>query len=342
MSLASDGVAAQAAKAIQTHLDRGHLLGPGGNTYVAHCHHYNCFLQKALRSQPALGMDEVLVDVAASQFFITFALTFGTDWSLMERLGYVETFFKTMGYGNPGVTAAADANHIMATASHHSQGYRTKFGIQEDPQDFFLTGALQGALAAAHGVDVTVTQQQCMAMGHDHNRWEFEIHKNQREKVVQYLEKADEMLRHREAFQALPRPSSLPVPEITEAVRSMDLSGDPEEGLIPAFNVYLTFIPSLYYNVCSQTFLERLQDQAVSHAMGERLLREAGQECGFYTLGNILLSPEYETLATAHFGPNPTPKEALTALFAVVNALGSRRSCSGVRPTTSYGRQTCQ
>ena len=321
-SNASNDVADQAASAVQPHLNRGHLLGPGGNTYVAHCNHYNCFLQKTLRSRSGLNMDEVLVDVAASQFFITFALTFRTDWPLMQRLEYVETLFKTLGYGNPGVTAAAEENDIIATASHYSEGYRAKFGVQEDPQDFFLTGALQGALTAAYGIDVTVKQQECMAMGHDHNRWTVEKHEDQRENIVAYLEKADKILQHRESLNALSPPDDLPVPEITEAVRDMDLSGDPANGLIPAFNVYLTFIPSLYYNVCSQIFLNRLGDQAVSQAMGQRLLREAGHECGFYTLGNILLSTEYASLTTSHFGASPTEHEALTALFAVVNAFG--------------------
>jgi hypothetical protein len=136
------------------------------------------------------------------------------------------------------------------------------------------------------------------------------------------MDQAKRLQQHRNEITPAPKPDDLPAPPVTSAVQNMDLVGDPEEGLIPAFNVYLTFIPSLYYNVCSQIFLDRIQENDMSRSLGVRLLKEAGQVCGFYTLGNILLSSEFELLRKSHCGPSPGERASLTALLGVVNALG--------------------
>jgi hypothetical protein len=304
--------------------DRGHIVGPAGHTYVAHCNHYNCFLQKSLLSNQDLGMEEVLVDTAGMLFFLTFARTFRAhrDWSEHQRLRFAERFFRERGYGNPVVTDAADQTTITATASHHSTGYKAKFGEQDEPQDFFLTGAIQGALMATYGCDVDVRQRQCLAMGDDRNAWSFRVHTNETDRVRRYLEDAQRLKEGRDEIEPAEIPDDVPAPPVTSVVRNMDLTGDDEEGLIPAFNVYLTFIPSLYYNICSTVMTNRLGKNKMSRDLGRRLLKEAGHVCGFYTLGNILQSSEYELLRKSHFGVNPSEKDSMTALFAVVNAFG--------------------
>lgn len=303
---------------------RGHIIGPAGHTYVAHCHHYNCFLQKALLSKPDLEMEEVLVDTAAMLFFLTFASTFqeNRDWSLERRLQFAETFLRRRGYGNPSVTDALDGDTITATDSHHSHGYKVKFGEQDRPQDFFLTGAIQGALMASYGCDVDVQQRQCLSMGDDRNTWAVKRRKGENDRVKQYLDDARRLRDGREEIDVVPAPDQLPAPPVTSVVRNMELVGDDEEGIISAFNVYLTFIPSLYYNICSQVFINRLKDSSIGTALGKRLLKEAGQVCGFFTLGNILLSSEYELLRKSHFGAGADEHDSMTALFGVVNAFG--------------------
>jgi len=312
----------EAVQALALKDGRGHWVGPAGHTYVAHCNHYNCFLQKTLLSQTSLEMHPVMVDVASMLFFITFAYAFGSNWTVEHRLAYIESFLKARGYGNPNVTAAEHTDTITASASHHSESYLSKFGEQDTPQDPFLTGALQGALTAAYGRDVEVEQTQCMATGTDQNAWVITHHSDRREQVRHYLQEAERLQSNRKALTPSTRPRDLPALPVMEAARNMELLGDPEQGLIPAFNVYLTFIPSLYYNICSQIFVQRIQDNGMARSLGRRLLREAGHVCGFYTLGNVLLSSEYATLRTSHFGPNPDEWESMAALFGVVNAFG--------------------
>jgi predicted hydrocarbon binding protein len=267
-------------------------------------------------------MDAVLVDVAATLFFVTFVRAFDADWSLDQRLAYAESFFRARGYGNPRVADVLEGNTVTATSSHYSEGYKSKFGVQDEPQDFFLTGALQGALSAAFGCDVTVEQEECLAMEDDRNAWTVTRHPNRQDDIEEYMQRAKRLQQHRSALTPAPKPDDLPAPPITSAVRNMDLVGDPDEGLIPAFNVYLTFIPSLYYNACSQVFLDRIQENDMSRSLGVRLLKEAGQVCGFYTLGNILISSEFELLRQSHFGSSPGEEASITALFGAVNALG--------------------
>jgi predicted hydrocarbon binding protein len=304
--------------------ERAHLVGPAGHTYVAHCNHYNCFLQKTLTSNKDLEMEEVLVDTASMLFFLTFARTFRANrqWSEMQRLAFIQTYFRQRGYGNPTVTDAATQKTITASASHHSSGYKAKFGEQESPQDFFLTGAIQGALMATYGCDVDVKQRQCLAMGDDRNTWAVRQRTNKTERIRRYLEDAQRLKEGRDSISPTKRPDELPAPPVTRAVRNMDLSGDDEEGLIPAFNVYLTFIPSLYYNICSTVMINRLGDNEMSRDLGRRLLKEAGHVCGFFTLGNIIKSSEYELLRKSHFGANPSETDSMTTLFGVVNAFG--------------------
>ncbi len=322
MDVASPDLTTEAVQSVQPADERGHLVGPGGGTYVAHCHHYNCFLQKTLRSRPGIGMDAVLVDVPAALFFVTFVRAFDADWTLDQRLAYAEAFLRARGYGNPRVTDVLESDTITASSSHYSEGFKSKFGLQDEPQDFFLTGALQGALTAAYGCDVEVEQTECIATGDERNAWTITQHGNRQDNVEDYMDQAKRLQQYRNAITPSSKPDDLPAPPVTSAVQNMDLVGDPEEGLIPAFNVYLTFIPSLYYNICSQIFLDRIQANDMSRSLGVRLLKEAGHVCGFYTLGNVLLSSEFELLRKSHFGPAPSEHDSMTALFGVVNAFG--------------------
>lgn len=310
---------------LRHHEPSGYILGPGNNTYVAHCHHYNCFLQRTLRSNASLGMDAVLVDTAGMLFYLAFAIHFRRDGAALsqaEQLAYIEAFFKARGYGNPVVTAALDSGTVTATASHYSSGYRAKFGHQNEPQDFFLTGALQGALMAVVGHDVTVTQTACLSMGDAENVWSVELHPASKERLRAYVADAKRIRDGRRSISFAEAPGKRTAQAVTSSVRNMKFLGDEEEGLIPAFNVYLTFLPSLYYTICSVTFMERLAARGLPASLGARLLKEAGQVCGFYTFGNIMLSSEFALLQQASFGSRATTTESLLTLFGVVNALG--------------------
>lgn len=97
-----------------------------------------------LRSNKRLEMEEMdatMIQTAAMLFFLEFTGRFRQeDWSAEEKAEYVEDVLKARGYGNPKVLPALDGEAITATASHFPSGYRAKFGVQDEPQDLFLTG----------------------------------------------------------------------------------------------------------------------------------------------------------------------------------------------------------
>ena len=116
---------------------------------------------------------------------------------------------------------------------------------------------------------------------------------------------------------------------ITQAVAGLPLSGN-EEGLIPAFGLYLTRHYAPYYNAISYAYLHHAREEG-SEALEEARtgLVEAGHICAFNTFGGIMLSQEWEAVV----GPMlETRTDWVHGMVAVVNALGWGRwnveSCS--------------
>jgi hypothetical protein len=107
---------------------------------------------------------------------------------------------------------------------------------------------------------------------------------------------------------------------ITRAVAEMPLHGN-EEGLIPLFGLYVTRLHTDYYNRISFAFEREMS--AVAGRQGVEtaasLFTEAGHVCGFFTMGGIMTSPEWDALV----GPMlKTREDRVQAMFAWFNAIG--------------------
>ena len=106
---------------------------------------------------------------------------------------------------------------------------------------------------------------------------------------------------------------------VVSALGTLPLVGN-EEGLIPAFGLYLTRHYAEYYNAVSYDYLH------AAHALGEEkvataraALIEAGHTCAFHTFGGVMLSQEWEAV----LGPMLESREDwVHGIVAVVNALG--------------------
>lgn len=106
---------------------------------------------------------------------------------------------------------------------------------------------------------------------------------------------------------------------IAEAVAGLQLGGN-EEGLIPAFGLYLTRHFADYYNAVSFAYLhdaERRGQQAVDGARAA--LIEAGHVCAFNTFGGIMLSQEWEAVVLPML---ETREDWVLGIVSVINALG--------------------
>lgn len=106
---------------------------------------------------------------------------------------------------------------------------------------------------------------------------------------------------------------------IVSAVGTLPLVGN-EEGLIPAFGLYLTRHYADYYNRTSFQFLHAAEAAGAQEAAKAReALTEAGHVCAFNTFGGIMLSQEWEAVV----GPMIESREDwVRGIVGVINALG--------------------
>jgi predicted hydrocarbon binding protein len=106
---------------------------------------------------------------------------------------------------------------------------------------------------------------------------------------------------------------------IVEAVSGLPLGGN-EEGLIPAFGLYLTKHSADYYNRISFGLLHEFIRQAPDLAEDAReLLVEAGHVCAFNTFGGIMTSVEWDAVVRPMI---ESREDWIRGMVAVVNALG--------------------
>ncbi|HMU38283.1 MAG TPA: hypothetical protein PKE31_04675 [Pseudomonadota bacterium] len=105
---------------------------------------------------------------------------------------------------------------------------------------------------------------------------------------------------------------------IIEAISNLAFSGN-EEGLIPAFGLYLTKHLADYYNRISFATLRRLERDPALVEDGRYLLIESGHVCAFHTFGGIMKSAEWDAVVRPML---ETREDWLLGLVAIVNCLG--------------------
>lgn len=106
---------------------------------------------------------------------------------------------------------------------------------------------------------------------------------------------------------------------IIAAVGSLPLLGN-EEGLMPAFGLYLTRHYAEYYNRASFAYLleaERMGGESADRA--RVALTEAGHVCAFNTFGGIMISQEWEAVVAPMI---ESRDDWVRGIVSVVNALG--------------------
>ncbi len=91
-----------------------------------------------------------------------------------------------------------------------------------------------------------------------------------------------------------------------------------QDGMIPAFNVLVQFLPTNFWNTFSEKMLKSAGKK--DFAMVEEGLERAAGECGYHTGWGIINSKEFESIV----GPmiEKTPEDVLHGAFAVFTAWG--------------------
>ena len=106
---------------------------------------------------------------------------------------------------------------------------------------------------------------------------------------------------------------------VISAVSGLDLSGN-EEGLIPAFGLYLTRHYANYYNRVSYAYLHAAEAEGAEPTTRARTsLVKAGEVCGFNTFGGIMLSQEWDAVVQPMI---ECREDWVHGITAVINCLG--------------------
>ena len=104
---------------------------------------------------------------------------------------------------------------------------------------------------------------------------------------------------------------------VIEAVASLGIAGD-DEGLIPAFGLYLTRHMADYYNRIAYATARRIADTGLEED-ARALLVEAGHVCAFNTFGGIMKSAEWDAVVRPMI---ESREDWVRGMVAIVNAFG--------------------
>lgn len=292
----------------------------GGEPMLLHCHHYNVFLQRSIRDAEYIDSRPFLIG-AAAEVAHTQLKTYYTEKlisDINERKKFAEHIYKWAGFGVVDFSSLTeDGGECQTHSSHFSMGWTEKFGTSDEAVCFFMSGWIVGALAAIYNQELgsySVVETACQAMEND--RDVFLIKKEN----ANYEIYSSVGLGGISAHNVITPPENrVDYEGVFSALTNMDIVGN-EDGIIPAFGVYLTRMYANYYNRISFEFLHKIQElgeEAIDIARD--LFVEAGHVCAFNTFGGIMTSAEWDALVK----PSLQSKEDwVHGMVAAVNALG--------------------
>ncbi|MDJ0571196.1 MAG: hypothetical protein QNJ53_19390 [Pleurocapsa sp. MO_192.B19] len=284
----------------------------GKKEVVIHCHHYNARLQNIIEGTHQIKGKEIILGAAEEVFSEYIPNFLRKDDDLATKWQVAAQLYAHLGYGALDFSQINN-NVVTANSSHFVEGQKTGFQNANCPICTFTEGYLQGVIHGITGEAVTVRETTCMNAGSD--RCEFKIDRRRttpitfspKQSINTYPIQSREYQHH----------TNIDEQKIINALVEMPFIGN-EEGLLPAFNVYLANTPADFYNLICIRFLAEMHRENLYNTAKELLLF-AGEVCALNTLRGILISPEwYELIA-------PMVKEesdCLYGLIAVTNALG--------------------
>jgi hypothetical protein len=207
---------------------------------------------------------------------------------------------------------------LNSTKSIFSKTWKIKFGQSKKPVDFYTTGFLAAAYAVIYNKpldQIYAEQTSCLARGEEVNTHVIKLGESS---FTTYPAKKETV------FKNVPRISLNWEHEetITNAFLGAHATfvGN-EEGMIPAFGVYIVRNQSDYVNRLQFEFARALSEVAGDYGvtLAGELLMEAGHACGFFTYGGIMTSPEWEQAVKPYL---TTKEDWIKGLAALINTMG--------------------
>lgn len=283
-----------------------------GQDVIIHCHHYNSRIQHSIESATVIDGKSIIISAAEAAFGkqIRTALR---DEPRETQFAVAAALYAHLGYGQLDFSRVEEGI-ITAPSSHFVAGWQAGFPAHKEPVCSLTQGYLQAAVAAVTGDVVHVHEEECAVAGAKECRFRIDP---KRSTELASLAAAPSVIPLPSADEQYVRSESVDEQVILDALVAMPIHGN-DEGLIPAFNVYLANTPADFYNLACIGFIEAMRKVGLEDVARDRLVRDA-EYCGINTFRGIMSSPEWDALV----GPMlQEPGDELFGLIAVSNALG--------------------
>jgi len=282
-----------------------------GKEIILHCHHYNSRIQSTIEGTPQVDGKKIFSQAAEATFTEHVASALRPEDSVAQKWEVAGALYGHLGYGRLDFSSI-DSGIVTAPSSHFVEGWSAGFGQRKTPVCTFTEGFLAGALHAITGESAQFVERECMIGGAKACRFE---RVNGRNDPVHGLSK--QSFAHTQKKKTFDGPANVDAAKIVSALVGMPIHGN-DEGLIPAFGVYLANTPADFYNLASIRFIEEME----RHGLGKtarRLLVSDAETCAMNTFRGIMSSPEWAGLVQPMIQKE---SDNLFGIVAVSNALG--------------------
>lgn len=290
----------------------------GGEDMMFHCHHYLSNLQKTVFDAEYMDGTNMIIGCAADSVYLQLK-DLCKDLNEKESKALAQDMYKTFGNGLIDLSSMDENGvEVTTTKSVISKAWEILFESSDKPVDCYTTGFIAAAYAVIYNKElknIDAKQIECMTMGAEAN-----VHVIKEGSGTFPIYPAKKSIE----FNPLPFPKS----HWEHAQTITDMFTDAhknflgnEEGFIPAFGVYIVNNQSDYVNRVQFEFIKAVEEFAGEYGttLGSELLMEAGYACGFFTLGGILSSPEWENAVKPYL---KEPEDWGYAAIALSNNMG--------------------
>ncbi|MBI3182265.1 MAG: hypothetical protein HYZ28_08995 [Myxococcales bacterium] len=283
-----------------------------GTDVIIHCHHYNSRIQRTIEGAAGIDGKKIFVRAAESVFSGMIRQAIRPGDSTAEKWEIAAALYSHLGYGKLDLSSLS-TGLALGTQSHFVEGWNAGFPERKTPVCSLTSGYLQAAHLVVTGDPVSVREEECMVGGAKVCR--FAVNRSRTEPAATYQRRP---VPGPTGKPSTPAPSNIDQKKITEALVAMPIHGN-NDGLLPAFNVYLANTPIDFYNLACFSFIEEMDRLKIGAAAKSQLMADS-EYCGINTFQGIISSPEWAGLV----GPmiKDQQRDTMHGIVAVSNALG--------------------
>lgn len=161
-------------------IERG-TIELGGRRVVAHCNHYNVYLQRTLEDGLKDRAPRLLIaaGMESARNMLKGLESDSPSASARESIERAVRIFAEHGFGAFDISRLTERGGIATMLrSHYAIGWHSRWGLRATPGCYFPTGYLAGAVAIASNIAperVTATETECYAAGAAHCSFVVEV-----------------------------------------------------------------------------------------------------------------------------------------------------------------------